>query len=195
MTPEQIKALAAPDIDAYTVKQKIEYAGLTWIIKFEQDNDVGAPWDFSDYHGPVRRSGYRHSMYGEREKKKPSERPLNNPDRNGYQFYYDWQAAIKKAKAEGWGTNEAPGDYLAAVEADFEYLRGWIRGDWSYMWVQVQCVEHPHFEDSCGGLESLNDNHAEFAFSELLRPLAIQAHAETRDAEYWANRDVITEAA
>ena len=115
----------------------IERGGRTFRVNIEQDERSDAPWDLADGHGPVRRSQHRHAEGSS--DKRPSERPMNQPGHNEYQFYYDWQAAVKLARKDGWNTApyDAPNRIQRAVQADFDFLRGWVNNDWSYVGVIV----------------------------------------------------------
>ena len=126
-------------------------------VSIEIDDCIGHPWDEFDCHGPVRESRRPH-VEG-RSDKSPGERPLNSAGRNELQFYYDWQGAIAKAKAEGWNTEsfDAPNPALRAVQADFDRLRAYLAGDWFYSVVTVSAVDSDGNEiasDTLGGVES-----------------------------------------
>lgn len=140
-----------------------EVNGRQYRVDFEQDDTQGYPWDWSDGHGPVRQSSKPHRDGSS--DKRPNERPLNIAGRNEYQFYYDWQQAIKDAKRDGWNTApyDAPDRALRAVQADFDYLRNYIEGDWCYLVVTVTDVETEEY--TClGGVESLGDYASECAY-------------------------------
>lgn len=148
---------------------ELQHGSQKYIAKLYYDNDSDMPWDRCDGHGPVRRSNYPHGSSGD---KRPGERPLNSPDRHEYQFYYDWQAACKKAREEGWNAEpfDAPNRVARAVEADFQYLRGYIRQDWFYVGIVVE-DEYGRTLDSLWGVESYKDYHIEMA-REMLRDVA-----------------------
>lgn len=119
---------------------QIEKAGLTFVVNFPSDCYFDPPWENSDGHGPVRKSTKRHvDGYSD---KRPCERPLNSPTRNEYQFYYDWQAAVKIAKKDGWNAKpyDAPKCIERAVLADFKYLAGYLNDDWNYIGVTVDLL-------------------------------------------------------
>lgn len=136
----------------------------------EQDTDMGAPWEEHDGHGTVRKSK-------DGRDKAPGERPLNQANRNEYTFFYDWQGAIKTAKEE-WGCphstlesrlgiHRTVGEQAAcAVQADFDFLRGYFNDDWTWVGIVVslhqelegELIElHPHLA-SLWGMDSLNVN-------------------------------------
>ena len=58
------------------MKDTIEVSGLRFVVTFDYDQDIGAPWEWSDGHGPVR-IGRRH-VDGSSDKR-PGERPMNRP--------------------------------------------------------------------------------------------------------------------
>ena len=157
-------------------------------ITFEFDEFSGAPWEFSDCHGPVRKSNNGHNAYSS--DKRPGERPLNSADRNAYQFYYDWQKAMKMAKRDGWNAApyDAPNKALRAVQRDFDYLRGWVNGEWSYVFVTV---EYEGETESVGAVETYNDYHMEMG-NEMLANLIARVEKERAERDYWGSRDVCT---
>jgi hypothetical protein len=125
-----------------------EMEGLNFRVTIERDDDMGAPWDNSDGHGPV--SGWTTRPA------RPGERVLC-VDRNSKR-YYDVSAAMELAKRDGWDSapygepGETEGQRAArAVTSDFEYLRRWCADLWFYVCVGVQVVDadgnevsHPH---------------------------------------------------
>lgn len=157
-------------------------------ITFEVDEFSDAPWDYSDHHGPVRKSDNAHNKY--HSDKRPGERPLNRADRSQYQYYYDWQQAMKMAKRDNWNTApyDAPNKALRAVQQDFEYLRGWINGEWYCVFVTV---EYEDQTESLGGVETYNDYHIECG-NEILADLIARVEKEKTDREYWNSRDICT---
>lgn len=153
-------------------------------ITFAVDEFSDAPWENSDCHGPVRKSNNVHNAY--HSDKKPGERPLNSADRNECQFYYDLQKAMKMA-IKDWG-RKTKADALRAVHQDFEYLRGWVNGEWSYVFVTV---EYEGETESVGGVETYNEYHIECG-NEILANLIARVEKEKTDREYWNSRDVCT---
>lgn len=179
--------------------------GHTVQIDYVVDFDTGAPWENCDGHGPVRRTNSRHAD-GVSDKR-PSERPLNHAGRNDYQFYYDWQAACKLARADSWNAKpyDAAGQVNRAVLADFEYLKSWVNSDWHYAGAIVTLLDREGEElknDSCWGFETLNDYHVtagrEIAADlvdghiEAARLAWRAALVEARARRYWASRDIMT---
>jgi hypothetical protein len=73
-----------------------EHEGLTFKVRFENDDDAEAPWERSDGHGVV-------SEWTRRDKR-PGERVLSS-DRN-LKRYYDVQQSTQTAKRDGWGLSD-----------------------------------------------------------------------------------------
>lgn len=71
----------------------VERDGYVVTATVVRDDDMGAPWENEDGHGPVSRWTSR--------PKRPGERVLN-VDRGSYR-YYDFAEAVKIAKRDGWG--------------------------------------------------------------------------------------------
>lgn len=148
--------------------EPIKARGLTFSVTIHADDDNEAPWSREDGHGPVRvsrRESY-FVRYGVGDKR-PGERALAT-DR-GRAFLYDWQGAMKQARAEGWGL--APEELAkmtarigreptrgevceAAVRADFNRLRGWLHDEWYYCGVVVT-LRDVDGDDVDGETESL----------------------------------------
>lgn len=150
-----------------------EYKGRTFRVNYTYDEYADPPWDSECGHGPVRKSRNSHGSSGD---KRPGERPLNNPNRNEYQFYYDWQAACKLAREDGWNTEpfDAPNRIQRAVQADFDFLRLWLSNDWNYVGVIVTLIDEEEDVDSTSlwCVETYKDHHMTLAY-ELAEELLI----------------------
>lgn len=128
------------------------HKGVDFVGYVERDPDYGAPWEEHDGHGRVR--VMTHRLDG---KKRPGERVLHQDGRTVW--LYDWQAACKTAKKDGWNAApyDAPGRVARAVQADFDRLRGWLLGEW--LWVGV-CVRRAdaapdsRYSNALWGIES-----------------------------------------
>jgi hypothetical protein len=119
------------------------------------------------------------------------------------QFYYDWAAACKDARRDGWNAEpyDAPNRIARAVEADFQFLSAFINNDWHYVGVIVELLDDDGevlSDTSLWGVETWKDNHCEVAH-DLARELSAQHDAEQEqtavesfEAHYWATRDVVT---
>lgn len=120
----------------------LERNGVLLRVNIEHDDSHGTPWDECDGHGPVSDWTTRDKRAGER---------VLCSDR-GLRRYYDAREANAIAKRDGWGLcDEAraalarklgreptPGEIRAeSVERDFDYLRRYCAGHWSYVGVIV----------------------------------------------------------
>ena len=189
--------------------ETIEHLGITVRLEYFHDYDAGMPWENADGHGPVRKSNHRHGVnWSTNGDKQPGERPLNCPDRNEYQFYYDWQSAMKIAKRDGWNAApyDAPNKALRAVQADLDFLRSFLNEEWGYVGIVCTVLDAEGEEttdaDSCWGFETFKDYHLT-AGKELAESLAEAVHKakldnwryalrEARQRKYWASRDVVS---
>jgi hypothetical protein len=174
----------------------IEHSGITVQIRYEPDYDRGAPWDEDCGHGDIRQVD---CSWG-RPDKRPGEVILYS--HRGAYWLYDYQGAIKKAKADGWGCRQVDNWGLPrppmtknqvaaqAVEEDMDFLRGYLQGDWGYVGIIVTAFNadgdddedgYETDEDSCWGFETYRDYHFE-AGREMAIALAERV-LERRQAE------------
>lgn len=139
----------------------------TWFhVKHEPDVEAGPPESHSDGHGVVLEWQPRLS---EEEVTSRGLRELHaEAHSRGEVIYYDVRATRVVAARDKWGTTEA--DRERAIEADFEFLRGWHAGDWVYVGVVVRALtgKHKGWEASLWGLESNDEKH----LSDTARDLA-----------------------
>ena len=101
------------------------------VIAIVPDDEPRLPWEEEDGHGPV-------TDWTTCEKR-PGELVLAE---DGHQFrYYDFAEAVKIALRDRWGhgadiPGETPGQKAArAARADFDRLRAYCDGGWSYVGV------------------------------------------------------------
>lgn len=150
-------------MDAYRTETQ-EHHGRTYKVEWIHDDGMGAPWEEHDGHGIV-------SDWTTRDKT-PGEWVLLS-DRHSKR-YYDAQATMERAKAEGWNTApyhwKTKGEQAAAaVKADFEHLRAWCDDRWHWCGIVATLLdeegdetEHTAslwgFED---GLPNASDYHHE----------------------------------
>jgi len=178
-------------------KETFVHDGHRFEMRIEHDEGMGAPWEEHDGHGPVR---CVFSPYAS-PNKRPGERLLHR-DSADY-WLYDWQAACRLARRDGWNAHpfDAPNRVERAVQADFDRLRGWLRGDWYRIGVCVREVADDHrarddsswYEHALWGIESDSpDYHKEVAHElaeDILYPrrkawrLALAQAREQRNAE------------
>lgn len=183
----------------------LEFEGLEVHVKYYYDFVMEPPWENDCGRGEVRKTINRHRE-GDTDKR-PGERPLNQPGRNEYQFYYDHAEATQRARADGWNTEpyDAPNQVARAVEADFQFIRAFLNNDWHY--VGIVCEIHDDegeviAEDACWGFETYKNYH-KTAAREMAESLAksyrkqqdkelSEMIKEQVEAQYWAERDVVT---
>jgi hypothetical protein len=133
--------------------------GFVAIATLHADDDCTPPWDREDGHGPV-------SDWTTRAKK-PGERVLNR-DHRSYR-YYDFQAAVKQARAEEWDTppyrtGTAGERATRAAEADFQRMKAWCDNEWSYVGMAVtialnmaaQVWSHPQLTGAVIGQQAMD---------------------------------------
>lgn len=173
------------------------HKGRRFKVEFLDDEDSEPPWDRSEGHGPVSEWTTRDKAPGER---------LLSAD-HGSKRYYDYAEAVRIAKRDGWDaepykTGTKGEQAVRAVEADFEFLRGWCRDEWSYIGVSVTMLgaedEPTEYSGSLWGVESCGDYKMDVA-RELADECIYEAAAkfrsamrEARERRYWENRDVRT---
>lgn len=187
-------------------QEHITHNGIEVRVRYFYDHDKGAPWKECDGHGDVREVT---STWG-RPDKRPGEVVMCSS--RGTYWLYDYQGAVKKAKAEGWGcknqTDAMTKNEVAAEAAneDMEFLQGWLNGDWHYVGVVCTVLDENGAkidEDAGWGFESLDDYH-ETVGREMAEELAdreakareataLAAAVEAVEVAYWASRDVVTE--
>lgn len=134
----------------------------TFSVKTQADDaGFGAPWENQDGHGPVSEWTTRGKRAGEW---------TLVQDRSSRRFY-DFAEACKIALRDGWDHleskpegEETPAQRASrAAKASFEYLKGWIEGDWWYVGVIVTLLdadgEETEYSESLWGIESSSDDY------------------------------------
>lgn len=126
----------------------VQIDGIDFVVNIETDCFAGPPWEEEDGHGPV-------SNWVDRPKL-PGEMILlfkfSHNDGNSYRIfsryrrYYDFQAAVKLARREGWNTApgvfKTPGEQAAvSALADFRRLKRWCDDEWQYVYVTVRPLD------------------------------------------------------
>jgi len=148
-----------------------DHPGLRFRVSIEGDYDHEAPWESESGHGPVRQALVAN--------KRPGERVLHKEWSTGW--LYDWQAATKIAKRDGWGGDDP-------VQADFDRLRGWLTERWYYVGVCVEVIDEndrpltDKYEHALWGIESDCDDFIEETAHELAEQ-AGKAYAEVQGLE------------
>ena len=168
-----------------------------WYVEFksEYDQDAEAPWEGECGHGPVSGWTTRSKSAGER---------LLCSD-CGLRRYYDFAEAVKIAKRDGWGLNDAElaklkaklghaptkGQIIeAAVEADFKHLKDWCDDKWHYIGVIVTLFDpdgEPQEDSSLWGVEDYGDHYQTIA-SELTDELIAKHELDVREDADYASR-------
>lgn len=195
-----MKTLTKDDIISYGDSQRIDLEdGLTLVIRRERDEDMGPPWEEHDGHGPVSEWTRRVKRAGER---------VLCSDRNSKR-YYDFEAATKLAKQDGWGLGEKEIAALAAnlgraptagqireraVERDFELMQGWANDEWHWIGVIVALENRDgseFAEESLWGISDEDDYWREEAAG-MSHALLARHAKESDEVQHWAERDTIT---
>lgn len=187
-----------------------EHAGLSFRCEVETDNDHSYPWKEYDGHGVIRET---YSHYG-RPEKKPGEVILLK-EQNRPVYLYDVPATIKKATLDGWGLSEEKTSELTlrlkrtptkkeliaeSVRQDMECVREWLTGDRFYEQIEVYRIDDEENligeSEFLSGLDSGYDNECQEYVKEqaieLAGQIARRETKETKEREYWAERDVLT---
>lgn len=112
---------------------EIESNGIEYIAEIIPDDCMGYPWDEHDGHGPVecRRSS----------SKRPGEIIILHSHSSC--LFYDFQAAVKIAKRDGWSCDCATDDMTlgekaeVAAFADLAYCSAFAQALWSWVGLKV----------------------------------------------------------
>lgn len=140
----------------------VEVSGFTLTATVRADDDCDPPWSREDGHGPV--SEWRRRGYDGQFRKAPGELLL--VDDRGSARFYGFAEACKIARRDGWGVTGGKRDgetaraYAArAALADYDRLRRWCNGQWSYVGVSVTVERNGvelvrEYECACWGIES-----------------------------------------
>jgi len=171
--------------------------GIEFKVSIVHDDLCGPPWLECDGHGPV-------SDWTCRDKR-PGEMTLHE-DR-GWKRFYNFQAAVKLAKRDGWNT--APFVFrsgsaqaaAAAAMADFEYLRDWCRDEWEYVVLTVTALDEDgdildFVSASLGGVEyDSRDTTAVAEMAEMLAQQVIAEHQGMFSKPYYVDESDVDELA
>ena len=133
--------------------------------------------------------------------KKPGERVLCKDQHPSSCRFYDFAAAVKRAREQRWDTAPYGQGTLGqraerAAEQHFKRMRDWCRDEWCYVGVAVTLLtadgEDSDEWESLWGIESDSpDYHREVA-GELADEIAYRLEKEAREAAFWAARDLVT---
>ncbi len=198
-----MNALTLKDIEPTYDKHRPERIdlgdGFYAVVHLPYDQHYGAPWKECDGHGPV-------SEWTTRDKR-PGEWELSS-DRWSKR-YYDFAEAVKIAKRDGWGlSSEGLAELaaklgrtptkgqiaVAAVERDYEMLRGWCNDEWHWIGVCVDIYDaegEEAYSDSVWGVADLDDYWKTLAL-EFIETGIEKIETEAAEKAYWETRDVET---
>lgn len=145
------------------------YRRKTFRAKLVPDDSMREPWKEHDGHGEV-------SEWTRRDKR-PGEMVLCE-DR-GNRRYYDFAAAVKTARKDGWDAPPygvgTPGQKAArAALADFKHLQDWCADRWYWVGVVVSRVDRAgvgYLPNSLWGIESNSGDYLSQVAYELAREL------------------------
>jgi hypothetical protein len=142
------------------MSESLTHKGHNFTVEIDRDTDMGHPWHEHDGHGYVNESSTRHAA------REGNKRPLNQPDRGQYQFYYDMKASTDRARRDGWGLSDDDLTQLTAnlgksptksqivaqaVENDFQFMRKYLAGDVCW-WVVTVTHDDSGQSESVGGV-------------------------------------------
>lgn len=166
-------------------------SGLKYRAKFYADYDMRAPHEANDGHGVIEHLNrsvedilddedinLSDDLSDDLRMRLPLFKELYY-ERGNY-WYYDVIKSIDRAITQ-WGCK--PEDAQAAVDQDFEYLRGWYQNEWHWMYVTLTKLDEDGEETtdctSLGGFESmLLDDEQEL--SSVLCDMAWEIESEIR---------------
>ena len=127
--------------------------GTHYRVEVSYDDFADEPWNYCDSHGPVSEWTTRDKRAGE---------VILAADGRSKRFY-NFQEAIKKAKAEGWDaepykTGTKGEQAVRAVMTDFKHLKAWCDDEWHYVVLRVALIdsegeEITEYDDYLGGVE------------------------------------------
>ena len=163
------------DVDTF------KHEGLTFKFETAHDDDMGAPWDEHDGHGPVSEWTTRDKRAGEL---------ILSTDRHGAKRFYDFAKTVKIAKRDGWNAPpyELPGETKGqraakAAMADYDRLRRWCNDQWGWCGVVVTAIDLPGEPTrSLWGIESDAGEYFETLAQELAGEIIAEVAAEVRKA-------------
>lgn len=157
--------------DIYHEETFVHKSGKKYNVRWYYDHDMGSPLDWSDCHGVTERFDWNptneeqleqhlldYDVELEEETRLRMLRQLSHPyNRYDSGLYYDVMASLHLARTE-WGCNDNEA-CIAAVEADFKYLKGWYNDDWCWLTLGVAPLDADGEIDEddreyCGGYES-----------------------------------------
>lgn len=128
--------------------------GWSLVVKVENDQDSGPPWEDCDGMGVIKESRWHPGdSY--------TDWILN--DQHNYR-YFDWKATLPIAIKEGldappYRTGNKREQAMRAMKRTYEFLRAWCNDEWYYVGIIVELHDERGCllgESSCWGFESEN---------------------------------------
>ncbi|MQR02341.1 hypothetical protein [Glaciimonas soli] len=174
----------------------ITKGGLRFRINITRDDSAALPWIDCEGHGVV-------SDWTSRDKR-PGERILCTSYGGASHRFYDVATSMKIARRDKWSSGEwLPNpatvgmERARTVEKDFEYLRAWCNDEWHYVGISVTLLSNSdnaitNYNYVLRGIESNSDDYLQQVTHDFMDEMIKQHTKETHEADYWAERDVIT---
>ena len=101
-------------------------------------------------------------------------RRLDDPVMRSWPRYYDVWMSLQKARKEQWNGADSTDHnaLMAAVNADYDYLRGWYHSDWWWAHVEVMPLDDEgepmeQYAQTLGGMCSNDGDGIESAIADL----------------------------
>jgi len=186
----------------------IKVDDLSFGVSFEADCDIPPPWGNAEGHAIIRARANHHFRHTG---KKPGEKLIHASRNTSY--FVDIKATKEKAMKEAWGIGEneiakltkklgrkptRKEEVAQAIQLEVDYHSAWFSDNWRDV-VIVQAIDDDGnavdgVNNSLWGVETWRNYHEEIAH-ELAGTLAKNMQRESSEKQYWAERDVLTEAA
>jgi len=131
----------------------VHKSGKQYRVRWIQDDYAQSPLEWSDCHGVVVDMPFnplnaeqleQHIIDEEPDLEEETRLRMLRPlfrysHRDVNRLYYDVMASLEVARKE-WGHND-PVEAMAAVDADYKYLKGWYEDDWHWVFLEVTAIE------------------------------------------------------
>ena len=142
-----------------------EIDGRKYRIEWQHDDTFGRPEAESDGHGVCADINFDPETFGEDHDPDDGELDMEEVVRHqmmrvlsraDYWRVYDVWETMKVAKADGWRDLKWEAEHpnateeeklMAAVDADFNYLKGWYNDDWHWCGITVMLLDEEDDED------------------------------------------------
>jgi hypothetical protein len=162
--------------------------GLSYVVNFYYDADMTPPDVLNDGHGVVLDQDDYQSVqdslaYAEEENTDEAVelrlrvdmmQRLDDQALRSWPRYYDVWMSLQKARKEQWNGADSTDHnaLMAAVNADYDYLRGWYTADWWWAVIEVMPLDDEgepmeQYAQGLGGLCSFDMTYNEAVVEEL----------------------------